>query len=163
MEGADVVAELAARGGPAIFFSGHLGNWEILPHAARAHGMPVAGLYRAAQNAGVDALIRRLRRSASGDELLLFPKGAQGARQAMAHLRRGGYLALLVDQKLNEGVQAGFFGRPAMTSPATAAFRAAFRLPCGAGHGAAHRPGPAAPGGGGAAGTAARPATARPT
>lgn len=129
IEGREVLAELAARGGPAIFFSGHLGNWEILPHAARAHGMPVASLYRAAQNARVDALIRRLRRSASGDELLLFPKGAQGARQAMAHLRRGGYLAMLVDQKLNEGVQAGFFGRPAMTSPATAAFALHFRCP----------------------------------
>jgi KDO2-lipid IV(A) lauroyltransferase len=127
--GQEVLAALAARGGPAIFFSGHMGNWEILPHAARAHGLPVASLYRAAQNGLVDTLIARWRRSASGEDLLLFPKGARGARQAMAHLRRGGLLAMLVDQKLNDGIEARFFGMAAMTAPAAAAFALHFRCP----------------------------------
>ncbi len=139
--GETVLAALAARGGPAIFFSGHLGNWEILPHAARAYGLPVAGVYRAAQNLAVDALIRRLRRSPSDEEQELFPKGSKGARQAMAHLRRGGYLAMLADQKLNDGVQARFFGLPAMTAPAAAAFALHFRCPIIPAH--ARRIGPA--------------------
>ena len=126
-EGQDVLARLKTAG-PVIFFSGHIGNWEILPHAARAHGLPVASFYRAAQNAGVDALMRRMRRPTEG-EAPMFAKGGPGARQAMAHLRQGGNLALLVDQKLNDGVQARFFGLPAMTSPAAAAFALHFRCP----------------------------------
>ena len=59
----------------------------------------------------------------------MFPKGAKGARQAIAHLRRGGMLAMLVDQKLNDGVQASFFGLPAMTASAAAAFALHFRCP----------------------------------
>ena len=129
VEGEAVLAALAAQGGPAIFFSGHLGNWEVLPHAARAYGLPVAGIYRTAQNTGVDALLNRLRRSSSGEEQQMFPKGARGARQAMAHLRHGGKLAMLVDQKLNEGVEASFFGLPAMTASAAAAFALHFRCP----------------------------------
>ncbi len=128
IEGQDVLAGLRADR-PVIFFSGHIGNWEILPHAARAHGLPVASFYRAAQNAGVDALIRRMRRPAEGEGAQMFAKGATGARQAMVHLRRGGALALLVDQKLNDGVQARFFGLPAMTSPAVAAFALHFGCP----------------------------------
>jgi KDO2-lipid IV(A) lauroyltransferase len=127
--GEDVLAQLAAQGGPAIFFSGHIGNWEILPRASRDYGLPCASLYRAAQNRQVDALIGRLRRSATGEELLLFPKGAQGARQAMMHLRRGGFLAMLVDQKLNDGIEVRFFGMPAMTAPAVASFALHFRCP----------------------------------
>ena len=126
--GQDVLARLPPEG-PVIFFSGHIGNWEILPHAAGASGLRGASFSRAAQNAGVDDLIRRMRRPLDGSGPQMFAKGAAGARQAMAHLRQGGRLALLVDQKLNDGVQARFFGRPAMTSPAAAAFALHFRCP----------------------------------
>jgi KDO2-lipid IV(A) lauroyltransferase len=129
VDGEHVLHDLASRGGPAIFFSGHIGNWEILPRASEKYGMPCASLYRAADNTLIDALIARLRRSETGAELKLFAKGARGARQAMMHLRRGGYLAMLVDQKLNDGVQASFFGLPAMTAPAVASFALHFRCP----------------------------------
>jgi KDO2-lipid IV(A) lauroyltransferase len=132
--GQDVLADLAARGGPAIFFSGHLGNWEILPRAALQSGLPVASFYRAAQNPRVDAIINTIRRKAvhteaAGDTPRMFPKGANGARQAVAHLRAGGFLAMLVDQKLNDGIRSNFFGLPAMTAPAAASFALHFRCP----------------------------------
>ena len=127
--GEDILAGIIAQGGPAIFFSGHIGNWEILPRAAGAYGLKMASFYRAAANAQVDALITNLRQSAAGQPLPLFPKGAKGARQAMAHLRAGGILAMLVDQKLNDGIEARFFGLPAMTAPAAAAFALHFRCP----------------------------------
>ena len=56
-------------------------------------------------------------------------KGSAGAREALAHLRRGGVLGMLVDQKLNEGLAVPFFGRPAMTTPALAQFALRFRCP----------------------------------
>lgn len=127
--GQDVLADLAAHGGPAIFFSGHLGNWEILPRAALQFGLPVASFYRAAQNPQVDAIINILRAKAAGSPPKLFPKGANGARQALSHLRAGGFLAMLVDQKLNEGIRSSFFGLPAMTAPAAASFALHFRCP----------------------------------
>ncbi len=129
VEGEDILAALARQGGPAIFFSGHIGNWEILPRASRTYGMPCASLYRAAQNRAVDQLIRALRQQAAGETLLLLPKGARGARQAVAHLARGGFLAMLVDQKLNDGIAARFFGLPAMTAPSVASFALHFRCP----------------------------------
>jgi KDO2-lipid IV(A) lauroyltransferase len=134
VSGQEVLAELAARGGPAIFFSGHLGNWEILPRAAQQSGLPVASFYRAAQNPKVDAMINAIRAKAvrhepGGGAPKMFPKGANGARQAVAHLRAGGYLAMLVDQKLNDGIQSRFFGLPAMTAPAAASFALHFRCP----------------------------------
>lgn len=59
----------------------------------------------------------------------MFAKGAAGARAALGHLRQGGYLAMLVDQKLNDGIAVPFFGRPAMTTPALAGFALHFRCP----------------------------------
>jgi len=139
--GEETLRWLAAKGGPAIFFSGHIGNWEVLPVAAAAHGVPVSLFYRPAENKQIDALILDLRRQATRADVQMFPKGAAGARQSLAHLSRGGRLAMLMDQKMNDGIEAEFFGRPAMTAPALAAL--ALRLRCPVIPGYVERLGPA--------------------
>jgi KDO2-lipid IV(A) lauroyltransferase len=119
---------LRASGGPAILFSGHLANWEIGLSVAATLGLRVSWFYRPASNPVVDRLLRALRREATGGDVPMFAKGAPGGRAAMAHLRRGGLLGMLVDQKLNEGIAVPFFGRDAMTTTALAQF--ALRLRC---------------------------------
>ena len=127
--GSEILQEQAARGGPAIFFSGHIGNWEMLPPILARLGIQMASFYRALSNATVDQAVNGLRRQAVGVDVPMFPKGAAGARGALAHLARGGYLGMLVDQKMNDGIPVEFFGRPAMTAPALAALALRFRCP----------------------------------
>ncbi len=127
--GEATMCALAAQGGPAIFFSGHLGNWEVLPRASASYGVVLSGMYRAATNPLIDAIILTLRRQAAGPELRMFPKGAAGARGALMHLRAGGVLAMLMDQKMNDGIEATLFGHPAMTAPALAALALRFGCP----------------------------------
>jgi KDO2-lipid IV(A) lauroyltransferase len=132
--GGEVLEAMAARGGPVLFVSAHFGNWEMLPPIVARYGIPMASFYRALANPDLDALIGALRAEAireatGGREVGNFPKGASGAKAAFAHLARGGYLGLLVDQKLNDGIAARFFGLPAMTAPAPASFALRFRCP----------------------------------
>jgi len=107
-----------------IIFSGHIGNWEIAALSAVQYGIPVAQIYRAANNPLVDHMIERFR----GDGGELIPKGTIAARRAIAVLRRGAHLTMLADQKMNDGVPAPFFGRPAMTASALAVL--ALRFDC---------------------------------
>jgi KDO2-lipid IV(A) lauroyltransferase len=134
MEDDHILIDQAARGGPAIFVSGHIGNWEMLPPAVAAYGMPFSSIYRAAANTAVDDIILATRRRALRRDVPMFPKGAQGARDALVHLRRGHYLGMLVDQKMNDGIEARLFGLPAMTAPATAALALKYRCPIIPGH-----------------------------
>jgi Kdo2-lipid IVA lauroyltransferase/acyltransferase len=120
---------LQERGGPALLFSGHLANWEIGLRVAASFGLTVSWFYRAASNPLADRVIQSLRRDGMGADVPLFPKGADGARAALAHLRRGGLLGMLVDQKLNEGIAVPFFGRDAMTTTALAHFALRVRCP----------------------------------
>jgi len=129
IEGEAQVAGLHASGGQALFFSGHFGNWELILPVAASLGLAVAGVYRSASNAAVDRLIQSLREPALGRGVAMFPKGAQGARAALLHLRAGGSLGLLVDQKMNDGIAVPFFGRDAMTAPALAQFAQHFSVP----------------------------------
>jgi KDO2-lipid IV(A) lauroyltransferase len=128
IEGRDHIAAVAAAGGPAIFFSAHLANWELIGPAVAACGIPLAGFYRAASNPRTDRIIHGLRRAARRDDVPMFAKGATGAREALAHLRAGGCLGMMMDQKMNDGIAVDFFGRPAMTAPALARF--ALRFGC---------------------------------
>lgn len=129
IEGGEIAQAVAARGGPVILVSGHIGNWELLPKAAGSFGIRLSSFYRAAANPAVDADIMQLRGKAVGQGVPNFAKGRRGARAALAHLGRGGYLGMLVDQKMNDGIAAPFFGRPAMTAPAAAAFALRYRCP----------------------------------
>lgn len=124
--------------GPAIFFSAHIGNWEVFTTAAARMGAKLGTFYRAASNPLVDAMIVGRRGAAGAPQ---FAKGAAGARAALAHLRGGGLLGMLVDQKMNDGIEARLFGLPAMTAPAAASL--ALRFGCKLVPGHAIRVGPA--------------------
>jgi KDO2-lipid IV(A) lauroyltransferase len=127
--GDDTLRAVAAQGGPVIFVSGHIGNWEVLGRVCAAYGLPFASMYRAAANPRIDALITELRRKAIGMAVPLFPKGAAGARAAVAYLKEGHHLGLVMDQKMNDGIETTFFGQPAMTASAMAALALRFRCP----------------------------------
>jgi KDO2-lipid IV(A) lauroyltransferase len=128
-EGAGHIAAVP-KGAPLIFVSAHLANWEVLQGAAARAGRPFAVVYRAIGNPHIDAMVRRFRAAAvPGPPMPLLPKGAAGARGALAHLRGGGALAMLVDQKMNDGIAVPLFGRPAMTAPAAAQLALRFGCP----------------------------------
>ena len=117
------------RGRQVVFFSGHFGNWEMVLPIAAALGVRVAGFYRAASNGRVDAVIQGMRQAALGADVSMFAKGAAGARRALSHLRDGGSVGLLVDQKMNDGIAVPFFGHDAMTAPALAQLSLRFHMP----------------------------------
>lgn len=128
--GGEHLSPIAARGGPAIMVSGHIGNWEVLPPALARLGIRMGSVYRAADNRAVDALVNSLRAQAvEGEPLPLFPKGAQGARAALKFLSGGGVLGMLADQKLNDGIAVPLLGLTAMTAPAPAQLALRFRCP----------------------------------
>jgi KDO2-lipid IV(A) lauroyltransferase len=124
--GAEHVDALRDDGIGGIFFSGHIGNWEIASLGATQRGMPVVHVYRTANNPRIDRLIRRARAPIGGEH---HPKSARGMRALVGALRRGEHLGMLVDQKYNEGIAVPFFGREAMTAPALAELALRYRVP----------------------------------
>jgi KDO2-lipid IV(A) lauroyltransferase len=119
------VTDLLAGGRPCIAFGGHFGNWEVGPSMIhRLMGASLLSIYRAANNPWVDRLMRRRFRSRQ-----TAAKGADGGRELLRHLRHGGNVAMLVDQKFNDGVGVPFFGQNAMTAPAIARLGLRFGCP----------------------------------
>ncbi|WBT05647.1 lipid A biosynthesis acyltransferase [Brevundimonas vesicularis] len=108
---------LRDSGKPAVLISGHLANFEVMAAVIMASGVPCQVTYRAANNPYVDALIRQSRERYG---IRLFAPKGDGTRELMAGMKRGDSIALLVDQKYNQGPEVEFFGQPVNASPGAA-------------------------------------------
>lgn len=104
-------------GRPVVFMSGHLANFEVMAAVIMAAGVPCQVTYRAANNPYVDALIRQSRERYG---IRLFAPKGDGTRELMAGMKRGDSIALLVDQKYNQGPEVEFFDQPVNASPGAA-------------------------------------------
>ncbi len=102
---------------PRLVLSGHLANWEAMPVFAGRHGIRLVGVERRPNNPLTAVLLERLRAIGGGRRI---PKGSKGAREILAEMKSGGAIAMLIDQKMNDGIEVPFFGRPAMTAQAPA-------------------------------------------
>lgn len=114
VDGIDIFKELRERKGPFIFFTGHLGCFELLPICAATFGLEVTALFRPPNNRYVARKILATRRTRGGH---LVPSKAGAAWALAGTLDRGGSVGMLVDQKFSKGVATTFFGRPCRTNP----------------------------------------------
>lgn len=121
-EGLQYLDEAIVSKKPTIFVSAHYGNWEILGLYARFRGGVSRQIYRPPNNPWVDRFLRRLRKPIDPHPI---PKGKASLKASIKALQQGCLLCLLIDQKLNEGIDVPFLGMsaPTTTLPAVLAYR----------------------------------------
>ncbi|MET3579605.1 KDO2-lipid IV(A) lauroyltransferase [Mesorhizobium robiniae] len=109
VRGIDHFVEIAGEQKPHIIFTGHLGNFELLPVAAATFGMNITALFRPPNNPYLADYILSTRRSTMGS---LLPSSTGASFALAAILEKGGNIGVLVDQKFSGGLATTFFGRP---------------------------------------------------
>lgn len=113
---------------PFILIGGHLANWELAPVSMNYRlDSPVAGIYREPNNRYAAKLLDSCRNFE--DKGVYIAKSQSGTREMVQTIRNGGRLLILIDQKYNQGEAIEFFGRPAMTSTATAQLSLKYDIP----------------------------------
>jgi KDO2-lipid IV(A) lauroyltransferase len=114
VEGIELFLKLRESKKPRIFFTAHMGNFELLPICAATFGLEVTALFRPPNNPYIAKRLLASRETAMGQ---LVPSKA-GASFALARiLEADGNVGVLVDQKFSGGVDTTFFGRPCQTNP----------------------------------------------
>ena len=125
VEGFDAVARDVGSG-PAVFVTGHLGNWEVLGSALGLLGYPLHSVARTFPNPLMQRFTER-QRGLFGQRIL--PKRG-GVRAIMEVIRSGGHVGIVNDQDAGRrGVFAEFLGRPASTFPTPATIALRFGCP----------------------------------
>jgi Kdo2-lipid IVA lauroyltransferase/acyltransferase len=106
-----------AAGKGALIVSGHFGQWEAVRAVLKARGMETGAVYRPQTNPHYQ---RRLLAGIEAGGKPILETGRIGTTALVRHLRAGGFMAILLDEKYAEGVRLPFLGRPALTSLAAA-------------------------------------------
>ncbi len=110
--GLDALEDAARHGRPVILVSGHFGNYEAARACLVARGFTIGGLYRPMRNPYFNAHYIRTMEAFGGP---VFPQGRAGTAGFVKHLKSGGLLVLLFDQRA-PGAMIDFLGRPAQTA-----------------------------------------------
>jgi KDO2-lipid IV(A) lauroyltransferase len=126
VDGLERFIGLRDDGKPAIIFSAHLANWEVLAVVAARFGLPVVALYRMPSNSRIAQDLMQRREELMGK---LIPSGRGATFEVGAALDRGDHLGLLTDQHHTGGPRVPFFGRLVSANPLVARLARHYECP----------------------------------
>jgi KDO2-lipid IV(A) lauroyltransferase len=105
--------KLRDDGLPAILFTGHIANFELLPMVAAKFGLEIQSMYRRPNNQKAASQVAEARKDLGKN---MIASGAGASFQLMSALDRKEHVGLLVDQKFRRGIKVPFFGKDAPTN-----------------------------------------------
>ena len=126
VKNAEQFLKLRDDGLPAIIFTGHIANFELLPMAAAKFGLEIQSLFRTPNNKYAAARIAAARKQIAHN---LVASGQGASFQLMSALDSGVHVGVLVDQKFLRGINIPFFGHDAPTNPLLAKLARRYECP----------------------------------
>ena len=114
IEGAEYLEEIKIKKKPVVFISGHFSNFELMAMQLENSGIDIAAIYRPLNNTFLNSTMEKIRINHICKNQI--PKGKSGSRKILEFFKKGTSIALMIDQRVSEGVKVNFFNRPAYTT-----------------------------------------------
>ena len=111
--GLAALQEARDAGRPVILMTGHFGNYDAARAKLISMGFEMGALYRRMAN---PYFHEHYLKTISGIGTPMFEQGRRGMIEMVRHLKQGGIIAIVGDLHVQEGIELGFFGQPAITS-----------------------------------------------
>ena len=105
---------------PVIFISGHFDNFELMAMHIERSGIDLAAIYRPLNNIFLNPLMEKIRKKYICKKQI--QKGISGTKELLREFKKGTSIALMIDQRVSEGIKCDFFGKEALTTTIPAQF-----------------------------------------
>ena len=99
---------------PVVFISGHFNNFELMAMQIEKLGINLATIYRPLNNVFLNKNMEHIRTNYICKNQI--KKGRSGTRQILENLKKSNSIALMIDQRVTEGIRINFFGDLASTT-----------------------------------------------
>lgn len=126
IEGLEHIKNFQENKQPFLIMTGHFANWEIALAVLNSLYPDAAAVYRKINNPYIDKFFYRQRRKFA---ISLIPKGIHGSKELVKALKQRKAIAMLIDQKMNEGINVPLMGVKCMTSDSMAKIALNFQYP----------------------------------
>ena len=114
IEGQEILNEIKESKKPVVFISGHFNNFELMAMQIEKSGIKLAALYRPLNNIFLNKIMEKIRTKYICHKQI--KKGRSGTRELLESFKNNYSLALMIDQRVREGIKIDFFGQKASTT-----------------------------------------------
>ena len=97
-----------------VFVSGHFNNFELMAMQIDSFGIDVAAIYRPLNNFFLNKTMEDIRKNNICRNQI--KKGKSGTRQLIEMFRNGYSIALMIDQRVSEGIKTKLFDKDCLTT-----------------------------------------------
>ncbi len=114
IEGIEHLEQIKRNKEKVVFISGHFNNFELMAMQIEKIGISCAALYRPLNNPYLNATMEKIRKRDICK--IQIKKGRAGTREIINNLKQERSIALMIDQRVREGIKVPFFGHLATTT-----------------------------------------------
>ena len=114
VNGKEVLERLKKENKKAVFISGHFNNFELMAMQISKQGIDLAAIYRPLNNIFLNKKMENIRKKFICKNQI--KKGIAGTREIIKFIKNGYSIALMIDQRVSEGIESKFFNKKAFTT-----------------------------------------------
>ena len=118
--GKEILQKIKLEKTPVIFVSGHFSNFELMAMEIEKSGVNLSAIYRPLNNIFLNILMERIRKKYICKNQI--KKGTSGVRELLRLYKKGFSIALMIDQRVSQGIKSKFFNEEAFTTTIPAQF-----------------------------------------
>ena len=112
--GQNYLEEIKEKNKKVVFVSGHFNNFELMAMFIDASGINLSAIYRPLNNIFLNKIMENIRIKHICKNQIR--KGKSGTRELLNYLNKNYSVALMIDQRVSEGIRVNLFGKQASTT-----------------------------------------------
>ena len=125
IEGQEILDKIKKNNEPVIFVSGHFNNFELMAMHIEKSGINLAAIYRPLNNIFLNFIMEKIRKKYICQNQI--KKGISGTKKLLSSFKNGSSIALMIDQRVSQGIKSNFFNQEAFTTTIPAQFVKKFK------------------------------------
>ena len=125
--GKEILEDIKNSNQKAVFISGHFSNFELMAMQIEKVGIKLAAIYRPLNNMFLNLVMEKIRKRYICKTQI--KKGIGGLKQLLKFSNEGYSTALMIDQRVSQGIKSNFFNEKAFTTTIPAQLVKKFKIP----------------------------------
>ena len=114
IKGLEYLNEIKNKKIPVVFVSGHFNNFELMAMQIEKNGIQLGAIYRPLNNFFLNSTMENIRKNFICNKQI--KKGLSGIREILNLFKKNTSIALMIDQRVTEGIKSNFFRQKAFTT-----------------------------------------------
>ena len=127
IEGKEILNDIKENNKQVIFISGHLSNFELMAMFIEKSGIKLSAIYRPLNNIFLNGIMESIRKKYICKNQI--KKGLAGLKKLIKLKKKNYSTALMIDQRVSEGILSPLFNEKALTTTIPAQLVKKFNIP----------------------------------